>query len=640
MIITNTGLKEPLSWPAIFGVNLFLIGIFGFSDLYILSQSLWPHLYGITSASITQFEEVVIYLPFAHAVGTGNLLPIAPAFDPALGGLSVYPVVTNLIQGFILSVISGGHIDLFVAFMHIVVPIVCFWLLFHIFRLYIGRTWSLVLALLSVTYHTNFHFIAYYVQLLGSLDSFVSNAPILMPEISRYPFPGISLLMFLIPFYLTLRQKTYAWQSNILLSILWAVQIHVYLFNYIAGAMVYVSYVAYLSYGEDSKRFWSLFISRIALTIGLFALFLLPYLFEVNTDLARSVIDKSFTGHSQAFEGNNWGILPSYLLPSALLIVSIFLFRADYREFFLKFTPILIVAAVDITIGLFQIFSPLGNTAELYYHRISSICFRFFYFIPFLYFCSLQKSNVILNVNDSLARAKMAVKRCLGFIFYQQRHGVALVFSLLVGLGLFAGSLKRINHHNEFVESEMQVVEHEVNIAKELALNGLVAFDRLETNLLAPALMQSGSVLISSFGNYVGDDLVKERIVLFAKLKGWELEQLRSFVSRSGAFNQIKGGLSSQEYLRSDIYQQGLGYWLVNHKRVLSDQEYKDYIEEIERMFKEIELETLAEKHELRAFIAKNNASFKHKGFRVQVLDNNYNAYIYEGKLIAHEQSI
>lgn len=63
-------------------------------DGMILLIGDWPHLYGAVGVPKMRWEEIVCYLPFAKAFTMSTLLPIVPAVEPRLSGISFFPVIS------------------------------------------------------------------------------------------------------------------------------------------------------------------------------------------------------------------------------------------------------------------------------------------------------------------------------------------------------------------------------------------------------------------------------------------------------------------------------------------------------------------------------------------------------------------
>jgi hypothetical protein len=181
---------ERLNWRIKLALSVFIVLIFGIGDILILSGSSFPHLYSVIETPSSQFEEAVIYLPFANSFGLQNLLPAAPGFDPSTSGLTVYPAITIIIQGIIFRLLCFGSIDIYLLLIHTIIPLVSFWIVYTIFRRFISISWSITLAFWAITYHADFHFAGYILALLRNPGQFISLSSAVLPEITRVPFPS------------------------------------------------------------------------------------------------------------------------------------------------------------------------------------------------------------------------------------------------------------------------------------------------------------------------------------------------------------------------------------------------------------------------------------------------------------------
>ena len=245
--------SEYLDWRVICLISVYITGVFSLRDLLILLDNEWPHLYGVVGVSSIRWEEIVNYLPFAKVFSFSNLFPIAPTIDQTLIGWSFFPIISIFVFQILFKLIGFGNLDIYLILSHSLLSLLNFWLVYLIFRLFIQKSWALFLAFLGIGYFSNYSSIAYFIDLIRETGSFIELASIDPPEVSRIPFPAISLPFFTGTLYLTIQNNRLHYSRIISLSILWGLQIYVYAFNFIAGMLFWFFWICYAQYINDKE---------------------------------------------------------------------------------------------------------------------------------------------------------------------------------------------------------------------------------------------------------------------------------------------------------------------------------------------------------------------------------------------------
>ena len=607
------------------GFTVFLLLLFGLSDVLILLFSKWPNLYGAVGVPVQKWEEIVIYTPFARAFSLSNLFPIAPAFDQSLSGFSVYPWITFFIEAMLLKVFALGNINAYMLINHSVLPVLNFWLIYLIFNHYISKVWAILLAFFGVTYFSGFHYINSVETLLGFGDNAGSIFHYGLPEITRTPFPSISLLLLLIPFYLTIRSNRLMPYRLTFLSLIWGLQIYVYLINFIAGAIFFSLWIVYAHYITD-KGFYP---SKTAVSIGVFLLICIalgiPYYAVSISFLGEQLAGKVASPVRGVLSGSDWNVFFSYSLPFSLLAVSFYLFRSDYYELFYRYSPVFIVLVVDLLIGCLLFLVTDRINPELYYYRISNILFRFFYFIPFLYFVGLPRKRGCTPKKSSFYRI---VHNKLPDLLRNYIHRYRKVYSisaiLLLGIYILMNNVYIYKMHEKLVMPEMQQIQQELDMVKQAGIKdgSIAVYEDITANLLTPAVNNTATLLVSSFGNFVDDRLILERIILYAKLFGWSEDRLLAFMEPSETFIGLTSYKNKELIITNEMLESGLGYWLLNHKKPINQQHLEPYRQRILHLYRETNLDQLLKRNSVGVILVRNPELYPLECFRQEAVGN------------------
>lgn len=596
---------KPLDWRVGLALSVLIVGVFGLGDLLILIGSPDSHLLGVSEATVSQFEETVIYLPFARAFRLAVPLPASPTVEPSISGITVYPALTLVLQGILYRFVCFGSLDAYLLLMRMGLPLVSFWLIYLVFSRYISKCWSITLAFLGITYHSQFSFAGYCLDLIREPSRIVEFASGGLPEITRLPFPSLSFPLFCLTFYMTFRWRSPSMKRTIILSCCWALHLYVYLFNFLAGVLFFLAWRILGCWRAHSTTWLRQAICHVTVVLAISVAISIPYAATLSSPTGQMLVDKSFADPQESsLVISQWGLALGYLLPLGLLMASLFLFRGDSHELWVRFSPVILAVAVDFFLGSLHIVFPGRFSAELYYHRISNLLFRFFYFIPFLYFCSIPKDRGPCRNPGFFHRVFSKMRSVLRTVFFDWQRVICAGFLVSVGIILVLGAVHRFDHHREKRIVAMAPTLARIAMAKDVNSPGLVAYDTIGANLMAPVLTGRGTLLPSVFGNFSSDSIILERLVLFAKIFKWEEERLLNFFDRDGEFLLWKNSAGGQVPLVCDSLEPGLGYWLMNHNQRMEGQSYEVFLERVRKAFRTLSLDTLIARHSLVAVVA------------------------------------
>jgi hypothetical protein len=153
----------------------------------------------------------------------------------------------------------------------------------------------------------------------------------------------------------------------------------------------------------------------------------------------------------------------------------------------------------------------------------------------------------------------------------------------LVSLFMVGNAIHIAAAHERFTAVPMVEIDRQIRIAlsKEPPEGTTVAFQNLSANLLLPGVTSYGSLLPSAFGNFVAEDVVRERIFLYCKFLGFDEKQFMEFMSQSPFFQNLNSYSDKIITMGPTNIEKGLGWWLLNHKLRLDSNSIDDYYNQL-----------------------------------------------------------
>jgi len=561
-------------------------------------------------------------------------MPFAPSYDQELSGISVFPSLSFLFAGLLLHFVALGNVNVFLLLCHGALPVVNFWLAYLIFSRFVSKTWAALLALLGTGYFSGFHFGPAILDALQSGDWSNLNYARL-PEISRFPFPGISLAFFLFAFWTTIGTSRFTRGRILGLSLLWGLQIHVYAFNFIAGAAFFALWIPYASRKHEGILDMGLIFRRWICFFAIASVCAWPFLVSLRSEVGQQMLGKMFTeATSETLVTSDWGWLVSHGLPLLLLAFTFVIFRADKHELFHRFGPVFLVLAVDLFVGSLPFLSGGLIGSELYFHRISNLFFRFLYFLPFLHFISIQRP-----MNRIPREEKWAILREKTSCFLHKWLHQFRVAWTSAGILLFCGflwsnalAIQRSHEKNVVHVEKMGEVQEQLDLVQQASLppKAIVVYQDLIPNLIGSSVTSHVSLLASVASNQLDERRILERILLHAKIFGWTTEQLAKFFEPNKAFSSYDS-FKGRQLVTRNLVEPGLGNWLLNYKKQMSQKERTAQLKSIIKKYQISKIEDLLATHKVAAIVTKQDTEIS--GFIIKREAGSYQLLIPSNEL-------
>lgn len=563
-------------------ITVLMIALFSLKDVLILLSDEWPHLYPVVNNPTLNWEEIYVYLPLASHFSLSNPLPAAPMVNPEFSRFTYFPPITLILQGIILKWLFFFNVDAYLLIMHAVLPTVSFWLLFLIYRRYVAQSWSVLLAFFGVTFFRNFSSLGYVLNLLVGWNGFIDIASLSPMEITRTPVPSFTFLVFVTLFYLSTKEYKPSRTRYITFSAAWALNLYIYLFNFITGLLFWFSYIVFTRYIRDKGFKFGSILKTLLLNVAVVAVVVSPMAIKhlfFRTPLDYEIFQRmGIVGASSGIVTSKWGFLLSYVLPVAIVILVSWISFADYYELAYRFSPVFIMIVVELVmlnmhLILGQFFQPY-----LFSIRIGNFFPRYLYFTPVIYFISNPKKTLFHGkFLDQVANPAYSL---VADFVVRSRRVITLTGITLISIVVVASSLKYVENHVSRVAPRMKLTEERFTaLVADQPKKGLVVSEDVAVNLLLPVLSSHESLLVNSFNNYVSDEEILDRIVSFAHIFEWDKNQFLRFMMPNQTY---EGFYSDNNFVISNqVLDSGFGYWLLNHRKVMSPGELAEYKERL-----------------------------------------------------------
>lgn len=578
--------KKPLPFiPFFILLSIYMLVIFGLKDFLILLFSDYPHLYSVVEIDAISFEEFYIYFP-----ATGN-------FD-----LGYLPELTILINWILYKVLFFSSIDLYLLFSHTIIPLASFWLLVFIYLRYLSMSWSVLLAFFGVTFFFDFSLFAYLADITNSLDNVVGSASLRPPEITRSPIPSFTFFIFALTYYVTTISHRVSDRRLMLYTLLWSLNIYIYLHNFIAGITFWFFYLIYASYLKQREFDKGALAKLLLYNLGVVLVILLPFAVSTSLLMVNAEVDVFQNyGLVEREAGpvvDKWGVFFSYLMPILLTAVIIRVYCRDFYELFYKFTPIFILIGVELLVLNLHIIFGSFFQSNLYNIRIGNFFPKYLYYVPVIYF--LASPLKTLFHTDSINKVAIGIHEFFGNYLLKYRYIVVSVGIGIVSILVISSNIKAFNHNVSKTSPRMnEVVQKYEELESIKAGGGIIVSEYIPVNMLLQTLRNENALFINSFGNPGKTDEIIERMALFARIFQWDEMQYLKFMMPGVGFKEM---YAKNNFVISDeTLKNGFGYWLTWHRRKMDGAQLSDYKALILKKFRGLDVMQFLAKYSVKA---------------------------------------
>jgi hypothetical protein len=229
-----------------------------------------------------------------------------------------------------------------------------------------------------------------------------------LPGAAGFPFPAISLLSFLIVFYLSIQRTYMSKRRSIILSIAWGLQSQIHIINLIFGVPFWVLFLG-LKIWRSSNNNWSHKNTKILFFhIAIVAISCIPMMISMWLQFNSGLGLDYLTGPPQVTESFDWFFILAYcVFPLLLLRLAYGVFRVDPYELLIKFLPVWVAMIVELVLSLSWQFFGIGIPSELLQSRLGLYFLHIFYFTPVIYCMHRSIGNYSIGTESLLISYKI-----------------------------------------------------------------------------------------------------------------------------------------------------------------------------------------------------------------------------------------
>jgi hypothetical protein len=300
---------------------------------------------------------------------------------------------------------------------------------------------------------------------------------------------------------------------------------------------------------------------------------------------------------------SEWGFFLAYLLPLAVVLLVTWISHADYYELAYRFAPVLVMILVELVVLNLHLILGRFFQPYLFSVRIGNFFSRYLYFIPILYFIS-QPPKRVYHHSGRLHHTLYPLYDRLAGQVVRRRRLLALAGVALIAVPVAASGLKYAQHHAAQTAPQMAAaaVQFEAlttSLAADQPTTALVASENIAANLLLPVRSQHETLLVSAFNNYTPEAEILQRLLLFAHTFNWTEQQFLAFMLPDPRYDAFYTG--NEFVVSAEILHNGFGYWLLNHRREMTPDEFATYQEILVERFTQFDVQTAAADYGLAA---------------------------------------
>ena len=523
------------------------------------------------------------WLPLIAEISRGNLFPIDPFLGQADSDFRFFPYLSLWFSGLLVSLFGIGG-----AFMigSSILPTLSYVFMVLIYRCFLNWRWSISLSALGIL---GFIYEPFREFLMGILlgKGWLTLGADTLPGATGFPFPAISLLSFLIVFYLTIQRKYMSKRRSIILSIAWGLQSQIHIINLIFGVPVWFLFLG-LKIWRLSKNNWSYKNTKqLFFHITIVAIFCIPMIISIWLQFNSGLGLDYLAGPSNDKNSFDWFFILAYcVIPLLLLRLAYGIFRVDPYEVLIKFLPVWVAMFVELSLALSWHFFAIGLPSELLQSRLGLYFLHIFYFTPAIY--CMHRSIGSYSIGSESLLLSYKIRSFCTWLFKDASLIFLPFFLILLSVFFLVSSEKSYNKFQDFGFLNNQKSELIYSLLTSEIKPGevLIGPDNV-TNMTLPIRGRYGGLWTNQIISNASLSEIIERFATYAKVTGWTEKQFLKFMLPSiKPFNQseLLLDISGNEVVP------GLGYWLTYHNNLLNSVQLEDFSSELIRVYSSINL--------------------------------------------------
>ena len=543
------------------------------------------------------------WLPLIAEISRGNLFPIDPFLGQADSDFRFFPYLSLWFSGLLVSLFGIGG-----AFMigSSILPTLSYVFMVLIYRCFLNWRWSISLSALGIL---GFLYEPFREFLMGILlgEGWLTLGADSLPGATGFPFPAISLLSFLIVFYLSIQRKYMSKRRSIILSIAWGLQSQIHIINLIFGVPFWFLFLG-LKIWRSSKNNWSYINTKqLFFHTTIVAIFCIPMIISIWLQFNSGIGLDYLAGPPNVANSFDWFFILAYcVIPLLLLRLAYGIFRVDPYEVLIKFLPVWVAMFVELSLALSWQFFGIGLPSELLHSRLGLYFLHIFYFTPAIYCMHRSIGNYSIGSESLLLSYKI---RSFCIWLFKDASLIFLPFFLILLSVFFLVSSEKSYHKFQdfgFLNNQKSELIYSLLISGIKPGEVLIGPDNV-SNMILPIKGRYGGLWTNQIISNVGSSQIIERFATYAKVIGWTEKQFLKFMLPSiKPFNQseLLLDISGNEVVP------GLGYWLTYHNNLLSSVQLEDFSSELIRVYSSINLNEKLKDYDVKRMVLENELQY------------------------------
>ena len=543
------------------------------------------------------------WLPLITEISRGNLFPIDPFLGQADSDFRFFPYLSLWFSGLLVSVFGIGAAFIIGSS---ILPTLSYIFMVLIYRCFLNWRWSISLSALGIL---GFIYDPFREFLMGMLlgEGWLTLGTDSLPGAVGFPFPAISLLSFLIVFYLSIQRRYMSKRRSIILSIAWGLQSQIHIINLIFGVPFWVLFLG-LKIWRSSNNNWSYKNTKqLFFHTAIVAIFCIPMIISIwlqfNSGLGLDYLMRP-PKDTNSFD---WFFILAYcVIPLLLLRLAYGVFRVDPYEILIKFLPVWVAMLVELVLSLLWHFFGIGLPSELLQSRLGLYFLHIFYFTPAIYCMHRSIGNYSIGTESLLLSHKI---RSFCIWLFKDASLIFLPFFLiLLSVFFLVSSEKSYQKFQDvgFLNNQKSELIHDL-LTSGIKPGEVLIGPNNVSNLLLPIKGRYGSLWTNQIISNTSPSQIIERFATYAKVVGWTEKQFLKFMLPSiKPFNQSKVLLN----ISDNEVVPGLGYWLTYHNNSLSPVQLEDFSSDLIRVFTSINLIEKLKDYDVKRMVLENELQY------------------------------
>jgi len=528
-------------------------------------------------------------LPLIKSVSLGNIFPSQPNIDITAQSFMFYPYLALWAYGFMAWLIGMKGI---IIISTVIFPACSLYLLYRIFSRQLNELWSIAISLTCILAFSDWPFRSFLIGIIKGLP--LNKLATIQPlEIAHYPFPSFSVMIFLLLFYISTKQKKLTFARITLYTCLWGLFSQVHAVDSLYGLAFWFIYFPIQFFRQSGKQLNNTYIKTIVYQVIIGLLFVSPIIFSWKISSVYNSVEAIGLIASGSGGGPDFFYIAAYFfLPLSVTAFVFFIKKVDPYEILTKFIHVYILLFIEFVLVTSSMLLSKSVEIDVVQTRIALFFLHFYYYTPFIY---LVTRPIGYTYSRGLEAKEIIRKIEHGLNFIFNRLDKIYLPLIIVFLFIFSGSssFRNFKHFKDKGIPAQEAIMSEYNeLINILPVGSVFISETPGTNLLPPIDFNNDykTLWINRFTHNIPSSEIIDRLLLYAYIYNWPKKKVIQFLS-PGMLQEGRGAIVDLSHQK--IHESGVGYWLAHHKRRMGEVELNQYLSDVSDRYNNINIEKL-----------------------------------------------